>query len=189
MGSEAEYWTALQKAVGDRMRQAAEGAGLNAYSVAERMGVRAPTVYRWWRGARVSQERMAEYATLVGRSPEWLYSGKEAPDSIRDFSDFFVLWAQAIHSGEDAAKAYETAHRRFWGEEKRLADPKKDLLREATEAMRQVVKEGTVPYFRGLTAEQRDFVAHQLTLLADAHSEAAHTSGAPVDDSNRGRTR
>jgi len=55
-----------QVAIGQRMRAAAIQAGIGASGIAQRLGVKPPTIYRWWAGERApSSRRLAAYAAVV----------------------------------------------------------------------------------------------------------------------------
>jgi len=57
-----------QKAVGERMRQAAEAKQLDPYEVARALQRKPPTVYRWYTGeTRPANDDLNAFAALVGK--------------------------------------------------------------------------------------------------------------------------
>ena len=63
--------------VGAKMRDAASAAGVSAEKVAETLGVKSETVYRYYGGQiEVSEERLKQFADLVGQ-PTWIFHPEE----------------------------------------------------------------------------------------------------------------
>jgi transcriptional regulator with XRE-family HTH domain len=174
MENERDHYETLQRERGKRMRAAAEAAGFRrAEEVAARIGVEPPSVYRWYSGkAKPRDEFLRAFAELVGRPAAWLLTGQEEPDLAQDFAEFLVQWARELLAGADAAAAYDRA----FGEGADLPPEARRLLIEATEELRQAVREGRLPFFRALTVEQREWVARQLRPSAAELAENANTA-------------
>jgi transcriptional regulator with XRE-family HTH domain len=88
------------KAIGMRMKQAAQAKGLTAYAIAERLGPRPPTIYRWWQGRHLpDREMMRRYAELVGVSVGSLYG--EAVEEIPHMAmQMFVRAIELVLAGQ-----------------------------------------------------------------------------------------
>jgi len=99
--------TERQLRAGQRMEEAARAKGWNAYDVALALGVRPPTVYRWFRGIRPGQELLERFAALVERPISDFYEepGGAAEAAVR----LLVQWADLLMAGQGAVQSIRTA--------------------------------------------------------------------------------
>jgi transcriptional regulator with XRE-family HTH domain len=81
--------------IGSRMKQAAQRAGLGAEAVAEALGVKSETVYRYYQGQiEVSVERLSQFSRMAGVPVYSLYAEAEVENLLE------WLEATARHQAE-----------------------------------------------------------------------------------------
>lgn len=67
--------------IGERIREARERAGLSQTELADRVGVRVPTMYRYERRGMVPRAAtLARIADELGVTPQWIIEGGPAPE-------------------------------------------------------------------------------------------------------------
>lgn len=93
---------------GERMKEAAEAAGLDALEVSKRLGVSRTAVYRWWgnRRRRMDLGDLERYAALVGRSVEWFQERplKSLPPEV--IERYFYPLLERLMEGSDLIEAW-----------------------------------------------------------------------------------
>lgn len=99
--------TEQQRRAGARMRRVAEEQGMKAYDVAQRLGVRPPTVYRWYQGSRPSQALLEQFADLVGMPVSEFYAEEAEPSEAA--LQLLVRWANRVMAGESSVQALRVA--------------------------------------------------------------------------------
>ncbi|WP_018435324.1 XRE family transcriptional regulator [Paraburkholderia atlantica] len=67
--------------IGDRLRQEMDRLGLTPTAVAERFGVKNPSVYDWLKFGRIAKKHIPGLVEMSGKSAEWWITGEEAPAS------------------------------------------------------------------------------------------------------------
>lgn len=99
--------TEWQRRAGKRMEQAAVARGWNAYDVAAHLGIRPPTVYRWYRGSRPNQVLLERFAELVGRPVSEFYADEQEPPEAA--LRLLLAWAERLMAGDSAVQAIRYA--------------------------------------------------------------------------------
>ena len=103
-------------ALGERMRQAADAAGLSQQQIADRMGVHAETVWRWFNGKRSPRiVQQKQFAEIVGVPVSTLYAEPESPAAEREPAalaremalDILITWADTLAAGGSMEGALE----------------------------------------------------------------------------------
>lgn len=121
-----------QEEIGRRMKAAAEAAGFDPYRMAQELGVRPPTVYRWYKGqSRPSNEVMSQFAAVVGRSTGWLWTGAE------EVEDLLLRWARFASEQMPASEAVRSIR----GDYGSLTQEHRALLDQSAPGMLQMLNE------------------------------------------------
>ncbi len=141
-------------AIGKRMRAAAVQAGISAYRIAGCLEVKAPTVYRWWRGQRSPAPAiMQTYAGLVGKPVSFFYESGPAPqEPSQELPDLLLDWANRLMAGEQPGVALD----RVAGERQPLTRQERRRLVAAAPRMREALTQAAGGDWARLSeAEQR----------------------------------
>ncbi len=97
---------------GDRLREAAEKAGLSASEIAKRMKKSQPLVSRWWLGNRkISTDDLVKYAAIVGVPVDYfLHKEHRLPENqhIRQKIDRIEAELQAVRQAVEAPSGFKT---------------------------------------------------------------------------------
>ena len=116
--------------IGQRMKAAAKAKGLNAYVIADALGVRPPTVYRWWAGTFLpGRKTMAAYADLVEKPLQAFYGEEAAAEAI----DLLLGIVNRVMEGEEAEQAVEVV----LGGSSALTDGQRAELREVAPYLKE----------------------------------------------------
>ena len=163
----------LQAEIGARMKQAAAAVGLGAYEVAEALGVRPPTVYRWWTGeSRTDRATMARYAQLVALPQVWL----EAGDGVFDYvATMLRRWVDAASSGMQGDKAIEAVDARLLDTDPGLAE----AVRREAPGMLQIIEEMGGGDWESLSEAVRTAIVRRLVEALDAQRRSPGQGGSP----------
>lgn len=154
-----------QLAVGKRMKAAAVQSGLSAYKIADQLGVKASTIYRWWYGERApSSELLTRYANLLGKPVGYFYGQEKEEAEPREIVDVLVCWADLLMSGEEPGTAFD----RVTGEPDELTPRERQKLAVAASEMRNDLIQAAGGDWALLTEEQRRQILHQIAALAEA---------------------
>lgn len=157
-GSDPEY----KKALGRRLREAAQSAGLSSDAVAERLGVQGGSVRGWWVGrTEPSNERLEAYAAMVNQSVAELRGAEEETDDrlLRSLME----WIDLLHSGHSADEAYE----RRPGNIRPLTKEKRAILRAAQSGIEKDLAARGGADWNSLTEEQKLEILTQIQRQAE----------------------
>src|SRR5436190_2235023 len=98
----------LRDAIAQRLKKAAGEAEISGPALAQKLGVSAATVYRWWEGERTpSTALMESYAAAVGKDVSWFYQSADDGQILRDFTDWVLRFAAMVAQGMPADDAYD----------------------------------------------------------------------------------
>jgi AcrR family transcriptional regulator len=175
--------TDQQRRVGARMRQAARAKGLNPYDVAERLGVRPPTVYRWYQGARPGAELLQAFADLVGEPVAAFYA--EADETRRQALDLLVAWADRLMGGASVAGAMQLSGLPI----EDVPTPALLGLVAGEESLREALRLASGGHWEALSAEQRRALVERLTTPPPEDGSPAGGSGGEPTGARPGRRR
>lgn len=141
----------LYPAVGERLKHAATDAGLDALAVAERLGVKRTTVYRWWNERRqIDEEDLQKYASLVGKPAEW-FRPEEARRLEAKAVDFIVATVDRIMSGEVPDQSVDA----ITGASELLRPAERVKIRKAAGSLREVFNELAGGDWKAVPEERR----------------------------------
>jgi transcriptional regulator with XRE-family HTH domain len=153
-----------QAAIGRRMKAAAVQAGMNAYQIADQMGVKPTTIYRWWYGERApSTALLTDYAGLVGKPVGYFYEYEGEEAEPREVASVLLCWADLLMAGEEPGAAFD----RVTGEPGELTPRERQKLATAANRMREDLIQAAGGDWALLTEEQRRQILHQIAALAD----------------------
>lgn len=146
-----------QEEIGGRMKAAAEAAGCDPYRVADALGVRPPTVYRWYQGkSRPSNQFMERFAALVGRSAAYLWTG------VEELEEMLLRWAELTRQQVGGAEAL----RQLQGDEGRLSVEEQAMLNSLAPQMIELLNQMAGAAWETLPPDrQRDLMSRLVERL------------------------
>src|SRR4051794_26286764 len=119
--------------IGARMRAAARESGFTAEQIAQELGVRPQTVYRWWTNERVPErDWLARYAALVRRPVTFFYTD----DRLAELVGFLREFIDLTMAGEEPTGAWD----QLTGRPDILSPEDQRVLRESRGQMRDYIR-------------------------------------------------
>jgi transcriptional regulator with XRE-family HTH domain len=162
-----------RRALGSRLRDAAQAAGYTSDSMAEALGVQGGSVRGWWVGRNEpSLERLKQYAALVRRSPGFLLYGEERPieppETLKAWREQF---AELVRAGVEPLEALDQVS--GTAAEGSMSAEDRQAISGAGDAMRAVLQEASGGHWDRLNADQREAVLRLIETMAQANPLAS----------------
>lgn len=159
-----------QAEIGRRMKEAADAAGLDPYEVARALGVRPPTVYRWYKGlSRPANRFMDEFGRLVCRPASYLWSG------VEEIEHLLLRWAELARAEVSGSEAL----RRIKGDYGNLTDEQREVLDDAAAPMLKFLSQIAGQDWSGLPVEAQEETFRQLVRLLKEWRRERDNGAAP----------
>jgi transcriptional regulator with XRE-family HTH domain len=141
----------VQSSIAERMKEAAQDAGLNPAQIARKMGLSPATVYRWFEGERApSAESVEAFAAAVDKPVAWIYQRVNEGEMVKELGEWVLAFARMVEKGAAPDVAFDA-----------IAGPMADLsLRE-----RRMLKDQETAMRRYLASLPADPEARRRILL------------------------
>lgn len=100
-----------KRRLGQRMKQAAAAAKLDAATLAKEMELQhVTTIYKWWGGEDCPQlHKVQRYADLTGRPVGWFYDPVWGNDVAQEAAEVLTDLCQAVLNGKGLGEAFDAA--------------------------------------------------------------------------------
>jgi len=173
----------LRVEIGRRMELAARSVGMGFAAIAEKIGRRPPTVYRWWKGQQSpSDVDMGRYAEIVGVSVDYLLYGFRGTAATCE-DEIRRLVAGLVFHGMDPTEALEAATEGAGGEAAAPTAEERAELQASAHSMREVLWEHSGGHWDELTPGQRSAVLNLIEEIARGNRAGpANSHSAPNDE-------
>jgi transcriptional regulator with XRE-family HTH domain len=156
-----------RKAVGRRMKQAAEEVHMTGYEIARQIGVPHSTVYKWWNGQQSPRRaNMIDYARVTRKTFGWFYGDHTEAESDQKLKGTLLRFLSEVMAGKDLGDLLE----KEFGP---MPEAERVLWSLHTQTMRSGLQSDFDRVVQGLTAAERQEV------LAQAADYALRARGAP----------